>query len=928
MNTSRRIPRVMVKALAAGAVLIAAALPMAFASAASAATAPTLTGAFDTAQLDNAGSTITSTAGTAGVTIADGTANPAFAAGDLVVVGTTVIGTVGVASTGSTSEAVTLVSGATTTEAGAAVSIYAPISFGEGTAATPTITVLGLGFAHDGGNASLVSGDKDLSFTVVTETGTTELTATVTAAAASTTNGAESLTLTDDNGTSNALAGAIIVNPDPTVTSIAPSTLADSQVSGLITVTGSFAAAAGVAGTATLTNSANGTTLEVAPTTTALAGGFVLANNGEVTSASATALTFYVAALNSFNGLPAAAGTYTLTVTNSDGGPVTTGAIFNVTAAGITNVSPSAVPLTTTSEPVTINGYGFEAGAAVVATLTGAGGTSTTASTATVTSPNTITLDVTTGSTVGYVSFTVTNPSIGGGNGAVFTSASPLGIGQAGNANATVTAAAQTPTAAIVPGTTTATPVSLVLTGTGFSPYSAVVALAGTGSTAAGGVTISPCIASLNGDTLTCSVTVGTGATAGTDGVEVNSGTGTSGSFEAAISIAGPTITSSSPTAIAFGSPEGTVITLTGTDFNTTATATAVGAGLTALGAGTQYVFADVSPTSATLTLAAPLTPPGSKSIVVTLTETISAGIVESAAPYTITVDNAPTVTALVNSVTKADGVGAGAVNASVTLTGTGFQTGATITKFVNAYGVADTATGTVASVNASGTQLIADITLPAGDVNISDGYTITNPDGGVAKVTAFTTAAITIDAGPTITAVSPTTAAADSTIAFTITGTGFVTGAAVSSSTANATCGAADVVSPTSITASCTFLAAGTTGTSLVVTNPDGGSATSAVVLAAATTTPPAPLGPHATSVHGSAVIGKTVTLTISGSGFYGKPRITSTGSGVRAAVSHDSGHLLTVRVTVSAKGHKGEHTFTITDADGKSCRINYATK
>jgi hypothetical protein len=134
--------------------------------------------------------------------------------------------------------------------------------------------------------------------------------------------------------------------------------------------------------------------------------------------------------------------------------------------------------------------------------------------------------------------------------------------------------------------------------------------------------------------------------------------------------------------------------------------------------------------------------------------------------------------------------------------------------------------------------------------------------------------------------------------------------------------------VSPTSITASCTFLAAGTTGTSLVVTNPDGGSATSAVVLAAATTTPPAPLGPHATSVHGSAVIGKTVTLTISGSGFYGKPRITSTGSGVRAAVSHDSGHLLTVRVTVSAKGHKGEHTFTITDADGKSCRINYATK
>ena len=108
-------------------------------------------------------------------------------------------------------------------------------------------------------------------------------------------------------------------------------------------------------------------------------------------------------------------------------------------------------------------------------------------------------------------------------------------------------------------------------------------------------------------------------------------------------------------------------------------------------------------------------------------------------------------------------------------------------------------------------------------------------------------------------------------------------------------------------------------------MTNADGGSATSAAVLVA---TPPVPTGPHATAVHGHAVVGKTVTLTISGSGFFGQPRITSTGSGVRAAVSHDTGHLLTVRVTVSNKGHKAEHTFTITNANGKSCRINYATK
>jgi hypothetical protein len=785
--------------------------------------------------------------------------------------------------------------------------------------------VLGLGFAHDGGNYSIVSSDKDLTFSSVTETSATELTAVVTASAA-TTNGAASITLTDDNGTSNALAAAITVNPDPTITSIAPATLADSQTSGLITVTGSFVAGTG-AGTVALTNTTNGTLLEVAPSTGTLAGGFVLANNGEITSATATTLTFYVAALNSFNGTAAAPGTYSLTVTNSDGGPTTAVGDFTVTAAGITNVSPSAVPLTTTAEPITINGNGFESGAVVTYALTtGATGTTTTASTATVTSPNTITLTVSTGSVVGLVSFTVTNPTIGGGNGAIFVGTDVLGVGEAGDANATVTAAAATPSGPITPGTTSTTPVSLAITGTGFGPYSTVQVLAGTGSTTATGVTVSPCISSLNGDTLTCSVAVGTGATAGTDGIAVNSGTGTSGAFEAALVIAGPTIVSTSPAAIALGAPEGTVITLTGTDFNTTATATAVGAGLTAAGAGTQYVFADVSATSATLTLAQALPLTGSKSIVITVTETISAGITESTAPYSLTVDNAPIVTTLVNSVTKVDGVGAGSVNASVTLTGTGFETGATITKFVNAYGVADTATGTVQSVNASGTQLIADITLPAADVNISDGYTITNTDGGTYKVNAFTTPAITIDAGPTVTAVSPTTATANSTVAFAITGTGFVTGAAVSASGGNGTCGAADVVSPTSITVSCTFLAAGTTGTSLVVTNPDGGSATSAVVLGAATA--PVVVAPHAVAVHGSAVVGKTVTLTISGSGFYGQPHVSSTGAGVKAKVAHDTGTLLTLKVTVSAKGKKGEHTFTITFADGKSTRVNYATK
>jgi hypothetical protein len=934
MNTLRRIPRHMVKALAAGAVLIAAALPMAFASAASAAAAPVITGAFVTgSNLTTGTTTISDTAGTATATI-NATTVVTYAAGDLVAVGNVVIGTLATSlTTASGANTATLVAGASTTEATQTVLIYAPVSFGEGTLATPSITVLGTGFAADGGKVSLASSDPDLSFTFGTnpESASTILTAVVASTAVGTMTGPQSITLTDDNGTSNALAGAITVNADPTVSAISPATLADSQVSGLITVTGNFVGTAATE-TVALTDAANNTALEVAALPADLGGTngtgtYVSGDQGIPTSVTATSITFYASALNDVTHGAATAGAYSLTVTNADGGPVTAASDFTVTAAGITNISPSAMAISTTAETLQINGFGFQPLPTVALSGTGcAASASLVASTTNEISPSVITIEVTSTSTVGQCTVTVTNNGTGD-NGAVFVATSALGIGEAGFANATVTAASVSPSAAIVPGTTTATPVTLTVTGTGFSSYSTVAVLTGTGSTVATGVTASPCVSSLNGDSLTCTVAVGSGASASTDGIEVNSGlttstTGTSGPFEGALSVSGPAITSASPAALAVGAPEGTVVTFTGTGFNSTATATATGSGLTS----GDYVFAETSPTTATLTLTAPL-PVGSNSIVVTLSETVATGITVTAAPFTLKVDAKPTVSALVNTATKVDAVGAGAVNVSVTITGTGFATGATITKLVSAYGVADTgASGSVVSVNSAGTQIIADITLPVADANLSDGYTITNTDGGTATAAAFTAAGITIDAGPTITSVSPAAATANSTAAFTITGTGFVAGAVVSASQPDATCGAATVVSATSITVSCTFLAASTTATSLVVTNPDGGSATSAAVLAAGTTTVAGPKVPHATHVHGSAVTGKTVTITISGTGFYGAPKITSNAKGTTAKVTHDTGKLLTVRI--STKAGKGTHTLTIRDADGKSCKINYSTK
>jgi major membrane immunogen (membrane-anchored lipoprotein) len=80
----------------------------------------------------------------------------------------------------------------------------------------------------------------------------------------------------------------------------------------------------------------------------------------------------------------------------------------------------------------------------------------------------------------------------------------------------------------------------------------------------------------------------------------------------------------------------------------------------------------------------------------------------------------------------------------------------------------------------------------------------------------------------------------------------------------------------------------------------------------------------PTATSVVGDAVAGRTRTLVIHGSGFYGKPLVTSH-SGTNAVVTRDTGHALVVRVTVRARSRIGRYTFTILLADGESCQIRY---
>jgi large repetitive protein len=368
------------------------------------------------------------------------------------------------------------------------------------------------------------------------------------------------------------------------------------------------------------------------------------------------------------------------------------------------------------------------------------------------------------------------------------------------------------------------------------------------------------------------------------------------------------------------------VITLTGTGFTS-----AINGLVTLRAGGPEALLSDVSATSATLTLATALSSSDvSDAATGTYPDKVAVTVSgDTSAAFGLTIDAAPTVTdaALTYATSNtADGVGVGSTATSVVITGTGFQTGATVTKFTNATGVADPdVTVTVTSVASSGDTIDATVAVAAGDLNTSAGYTVTNPDGGTAVVTGIEASAIKIDAAPVITSVSPATAAAGSSTAFTITGTGFSAGSTVSLSS-DGTCGPAVFATPTStsatLTATCTIGAAPTAAVSIVVTNVDGGSASS-VVLALSAAKPAFKV----TGAHGTAIAGKTSTLTISGTGFYGQPKITSTAKGTKVGVSKDTGKVLTIHVTTK-KGVAGEHTFTIKLADGKSAKANYLIK
>ncbi len=81
------------------------------------------------------------------------------------------------------------------------------------------------------------------------------------------------------------------------------------------------------------------------------------------------------------------------------------------------------------------------------------------------------------------------------------------------------------------------------------------------------------------------------------------------------------------------------------------------------------------------------------------------------------------------------------------------------------------------------------------------------------------------------------------------------------------------------------------------------------------------------AVRVVGFVVPGKTTTITIIGTAFTGRPKVTSH-AGTTALVTKDTGTSLTVKVTVKAGSRNGTYTFTVKLANGKTSKVKYVQR
>ncbi len=417
---------------------------------------------------------------------------------------------------------------------------------------------------------------------------------------------------------------------------------------------------------------------------------------------------------------------------------------------------------------------------------------------------------------------------------------------------------------------------TVTITGTGFVPGSTSVAFG-----AYGAALVS--VVSSN------SATVISPAGVGTVNVTVTTPSGTSPITAAdQFTYGAPVVTSISPAA--GPTTGGTTVTITGNGF--------VAGSTVAFGAYAATLVSVTSPTTITA-----ISPAGAGTVNVTVTTTYGTSAISVADQFTY---GAPTVSAISPSTGPTTG------GTTVTITGSGFVAGSTVA--FGAYA------GTSVNVT-SPTTITAVSPAGAGTVDV----TVTNTFGTSVKIVGdhFTYGAPALTAQAAL-SFTGTTGVLGTPLTFSSkggSGTGAVTYSVTNPGSAKCSISGGKLVAvragacnvKVTKAADSTYAAASSPITMFIIKG-------KAKTVVSSTL--------KATSVEGFVMPGQTVLVVVVGSGFYNKPTVTSNEAGTSAVVTHDTGGLLVVRVSLRPHSAMGSYVFTITLANGHSCTAKYLVK
>jgi len=254
----------------------------------------------------------------------------------------------------------------------------------------------------------------------------------------------------------------------------------------------------------------------------------------------------------------------------------------------------------------------------------------------------------------------------------------------------------------------------------------------------------------------------------------------------------------------------------------------------------------------------------------------------------------------------------------AVTLTGTNFIDGAT-TVTVSGSNI------TVANVSvASATSLTAGFVIGNGAATGDRSVTVTTT-GGTSGAQTFTVTAPEDPPpppppppppAPTLASVSPAFGVQATTVAVTLTGTNFISGATVAVSGANVTVSNVNVTSATSLTADFDIAAGAALGGRNVTVTTAGGTSSAQTF----TINPPAPTLTNLSATTG--VTGTTVSQTLTGTNFVaGATTVAVSGTNVTVSnVNVTSATSLTADFVIAAGAALGGRNVTVTTAGGTS--------